>query len=155
MLTKEQLGARIAKRASDQFSRDVYRLGTIMAQNYGELSANDMQKLLIDKIIKKKGLLKRVFKKKGESIMSEEANDMYYLMQLAFKIMDIKSVNKITLEDLTPEKLRPIYMKHFKREYEEYELHEYTVRDVLFQERAMAFIAETKNGTIQIEDEMT
>lgn len=154
MLTKEQFDAMIFKRASDQFSRDMYRLGLILAQNYGELTAVDMQNIILSESESKKGFLQSLLKGRNNQVMTEKTNDLYYLMQMAFKIMDIKSSTKITLEDLRPHLLRPIYLKHFRKEYEEYERQEYNFRDVPFQERALQAMAEFRNRTVSIESEM-
>lgn len=154
MLTKEQLAVLISKRATSQFSRDVYRLGVIMAQNNGELALGDIQRILITESEQKK-CKKRIFSRREvQSVMSEEDNDRYYLMQLAFKIMDVKGVTMLTLQDLTSASIRPIYLKCFKKEYEEYEKQEYTFRDAPFRERALQIMSEFKNRTIPIENEM-
>ena len=154
MLTKEQIDAMISKRASDQFSRDVYRLGLILAQNYGELRVGDMQNIIISEDSGKKNFLRALLRKKNKTVMSDEANDRYYLMQMAFKIMDIKMSTKITFEDLKPQSIRPIYLKYFRKEYEEYERQEYNYRDVPFQERALLAMIEFKDRKKITESEM-
>lgn len=153
MITKEEFDNLISKRASGQFSRDVYRLGVIMSQNFGKLSIDDMQKIIVEANVTKGNFFKKIVGKDSK-VMTEEENDRYFLMQLAFKIMDIKGVTMLTLEDLSPRLLRPVYLKQFKKEYEDYERREYMFRDVPFQERAMEAMLEFKGREISIENEL-
>ena len=154
MLTKEQLAVLISKRAMDQFLRDAYRLKIIIAQNDGQLTIEDMQKIIIGESQTKTSFLNKLLKRQNQDVMSEEENDRYYLMQLAFKIMEMKSVTKLSIEDINSRSLRPVYLKCFRKEYEEYEKQEYAFRDVPFQESAISVIMEFKVRKLQMEDEL-
>lgn len=154
MKTKEQLAILISKRAREQFSRDVYRLGLIMAQNYGELTVDDMKAILSKDLGEKTGFFSRFFKAHKDKVMNEIDDDKYYLMQLAFMLMDIKSVQRLTLSDLDPKGLGEIYFKFFKREYEECERRQYQLCDVDLEERVMNSIYESKGKTIPMENEI-
>lgn len=154
MRTKEQLAILISNRARNQFSRDVYRLGVIIAQNHGKLSVEDMKLMLTREVCEKPSLLKRLFSKFEQEKISEVDDDKYYLMQLAFKFMDIKLTSELTLVDLDPKSLGEIYYRYFKKEYEDYERHQYQLRDVELESRIREALNESANKSIPIENEM-
>ena len=154
MYTHEEFKRKMQKRAREQFSRDMYRLGLIMAENCGELTIEDMKKALVNESNNKVGFFKRLVNKGEQVPMSEVEDDRYYLMQLAFRIMDFKSVEKLSLSDLSPQSLSHVYFKCFKKEYEEYEIHQYEFIDIHFQKRVLEAIEEFKGREIPIDYEM-
>ena len=155
IMTKEQLDNLIVKRAKNQFSRDVYRLGVIMAGNYGRLSVDDMKIMLNRDLCEKPRLIDKLFGGLKREELTEVDDDKYYLMQLAFRFMDIKLRNELTLSDLEPKCLGEIYYKYFKKEYEDYERHQYQLRDVELEARVRKAVAESIGASIPIGNEMT
>ena len=131
MISRAELQKRIALRAYGQFNRDIKQVINLIENAGGSISIYDV----MDKVQAEEKEELRYLKLQKIPVLSKfikprEENDEIQVYEFLLRFMSDLKTYDLTLEKLSEVNFRELYMKQYKKDYEEQQLFLYRTRDL-------------------------